>query len=126
MRRLKPILIHAVALLTVALCVNIARAEPETALAGKWNMVSTTQDGNDIAWSLSITFKDGTYGATLVADEGESTPKELKVDGSKVHMRVPYHGDEYDIDLKLAEGKLEGTWSGGGDSGKTKGQRAAQ
>ena len=41
-------------------------------------------------------------------------------------MRVPYHGDQYDIDLKLADGKLEGTWAGNGDSGKTKGQRAAQ
>ena len=59
------------------------------------------------------------------SDEGESAAKDFKVEGSKIHLRAPYEGEEYDIDLKLVDGKLTGTWSGNGDSGQTKGEKAA-
>jgi hypothetical protein len=50
--------------------------------------------------------------------------RNFKADGSKIHLRAPYKGEEYDIDLKLVDGKLVGTWSGNGDSGETKGEKA--
>ena len=110
----------------MALSIGIAQAQQNDQLTGKWNMVSTTPDGNDIAWTLSITYKDGTYGATMGGDQGETTPKDLKIEGSKIHMRVPYHGEEYEIDLSLKEDKLTGTWSGNGDSGPTKGEKSSK
>lgn len=112
--------------LTAALCVSLAPAQQSNPLVGKWKMVSTTDDGSEVRWTLSISYQDGKYGATSStdADNGESAVKDLKVDGSAVHFRVPYQGDEYDIDLKLVGNKLSGNWSGNGASGETKGEKA--
>lgn len=104
---------------------RMANAQQNEQLTGKWQMDSTTPDGNDVYWTLSITYKDGNYSATLGSSEGETAAKEFKVDGSKIHLRAPYQGEEYDVDLKLVDGKLVGTWSGNGDSGETKGEKAA-
>jgi|GEM_PF-2493591 len=110
--------------LAVILIAGVASARQSNALVGKWKMVSTTDDGSEVPWNLSITYEEGKYGATSSADGGEGPVKDLKVDGTSVHFRVPYQGDEYDIDLKLAGNKLAGTWSGNGASGDTKGERA--
>ncbi|MGI9071010.1 MAG: hypothetical protein ACR2JB_06720 [Bryobacteraceae bacterium] len=111
-------------LLAAVLCTGAADAQDHQ-LAGKWKMNSTTPDGNDVYWTLSITYKDGNYSATLSSDDGETSAKDFKVEGSKVHLQAPYQGDEYDIDLKLVDGRLVGTWSGNGDSGETKGEKTA-
>ncbi len=87
-------------------------------------MTSSTSDGGQIPWSLTIKFDDAGYSATASTEDGESPVKEFKVDGPNVSFKVPYHGDYYDIKLKLVEDKLAGTWSGGGDSGDTKGTKA--
>jgi|SRR4051794_29755467 hypothetical protein len=126
MRLVKLILCNSALFFALALCMGLVHAQQNEHLTGRWNMVSTTPEGSDIAWTLSITYKDGTYGAMIGGDEGETAPKDLKVEGSKVHMLVPYHGGEYDIDLSLKEDKLAGTWSGNGDSGPTKGEKAAK
>jgi hypothetical protein len=109
----------------LVLSAGMARAQKDSAVTGKWKMVSTTPDGNDVHWTLSITYKEGTYSATMGSEEGESAAKDFRVEGSKIHLRAPYEGEEYDIDLKLVDGKLAGTWSGNGDSGETKGEKAA-
>lgn len=101
-----------------------ALAQAPNALAGKWKMVSSTADG-DIPWTLTISYADGKYSATVTRNgEGEGPVKNLKVDGTSIHFRVPYEDSEYDIDLKLEGDSLTGTWSGGDNSGATKGQRA--
>ena len=39
-----------------------------------------------------------------------------------IKFKAPYGGEEYEIELKVTpENKLEGTYSGGGNSGKTTG-----
>lgn len=103
---------------------SMAWAQSSSGLAGKWKMTSVTSDGNDIAWTLSITNSDGKYAATVATPDGETAVKDLRVDGNKVHFRTPYQGEEYDIDLTLQGDKLNGTWSGNGDSGQTKGEKA--
>jgi hypothetical protein len=113
------------AFLTALLCTAVAQAQQDDQLAGKWKMHSTTPDGNDVYWTLSITYKDGSYSATLASDDGETAAKDFKVDGSKIHLRAPYQGHEYDVDLKMVDGKLVGTWSRNGDSGETKGEKAS-
>jgi hypothetical protein len=110
-------------LLAAALSTGIAYAQDDQ-LAGKWKMDSTTPDGNDVYWTLSITYKDGSYSAMIGSEKGEAAARDFKVDGSKIHLRAPYQGEEYDVDLKLVDGKLVGTWSGNGDSGETKGEKA--
>ncbi len=113
----------------LALCLMIllpsgaARAQQSDPFAGKWNMVSSTDDGNQIPWTLSITYADGKYSASATTDSGDNPVKDLKVEGKTVHFRVPYQGEDYDIDLKLVGEKLAGTWSGNGGSGDTKGEK---
>jgi hypothetical protein len=121
----KLITIYFGVLLALVLTTAMAHAQEDSAVTGKWRMVSTTPDGNDVHWTLSITYKDGTYSAMLGSGEGETAAKDFKVEGSKIHLRAPYQGEEYDIDLKLVDGKLSGTWSGNGDSGDTKGEKAS-
>jgi hypothetical protein len=103
---------------------SMAWAQSSSALTGKWKMTSVTPDGNDIAWTLSVTNSGGEYAATAASADGEMPVKDLRVDGNKVHFRTPYQGEEYDIDLTLQGDKLNGTWSGNGDSGQTKGEKA--
>jgi hypothetical protein len=110
----------------LALSTGIARGQKADPLVGKWKMVSSTPDGNQVPWGLTITYANGKYGATASSpsEEGEGPVKDLTVDGSKVHFRVPYEEEDYDIDLKLDGSSLVGTWSGNGSSGETKGQKA--
>ena len=114
-------------LVALALSTGIARGQKADALIGKWKMVSTTPDGSQVPWGLSISYANGKYGATASSpsNEGEGPVKDLTVDGSKVHFRVPYEGEDYDIDLKLDGSSLVGTWSGNGETGETKGEKVA-
>lgn len=89
-------------------------------------MVSVTPDGDQVPWTLSISDDNGKYTATIEGQEGQSTAKDMKVDGASIHLRTTYHDEDYDIDLKLEGNRLVGTWSGDGDSGKTEGTRAAR
>ncbi len=88
-------------------------------------MVSSTSDGQEIPWTLTISDENGKYSAVSTADSEDNDAKDLKIEGGKIHFRIPYKGEEYDIDLRLNGDVLTGTWSGNGASGETKGQRAA-
>ena len=112
-------------LAAIVLSTETARGQKTDPLVGKWSMTSTTSDGNEIPWTLTFSYANGKYSATSSYDQGEGPVKDLAVDGSKIHFRVPYEGDDYDIDLKLNSGSLVGTWSGNGMSGGTKGHKAA-
>ncbi len=109
----------------LAFYVGLCLAQQNSQLPGKWNMVSLTPDGDQIAWTLSIANGDGKYSATVDGNDGPSAAKDLKVEGSKVHFRTTYQDEDYDIDLKLDGDKLAGTWSGNGNSGETRGTKAA-
>ena len=87
-------------------------------------MVSVTPDGDQISWTLSIAHDNEKYTATIKGNEGQSAAKDVKVDGATIHLRTTYQDEDYDIDLKLEENRLVGTWSGNGDSGETRGTRA--
>lgn len=100
-------------------------AQANSSLAGEWKMVSSTGDGNEVPWTLTIQYKDGNYSATVSTGQGEAEPKNFKVDGDDISMGVDYQGEEYEIKLKHSGEKLIGTWSGNGDNGDTKGERAS-
>lgn len=118
-----------VALLAAAFTLS-AQSNTKTSdrdLVGKWKMISFSPDGDPIPWSLNIKEADGKLAATLdTENQGEAPARDFNVTGEKVHLKAPYEGEDYDIDLKLDAGKLTGTWSGNGDSGKTTGERATQ
>ena len=119
--RLRPIALWiAVTTFSLVLCF----AGQNSQVAGKWNMVSLTPDGDQVAWTLSIANNDGKYSGTVDGTDGQSPAKDLKVEGSKIHLRTTYQDEDYDIDLKLDGDKLTGTWAGNGSSGETRGTKA--
>ncbi len=90
------------------------------ALIGKWNMTSETHE-DPVKWTLVLKDDGGKLTALLATDEGEQPAKDFTFADGVLKFKAPYHDDYYDIELKAIAGKLEGTWSGGGDSGKTSG-----
>ncbi len=96
-----------------------------SSVAGTWKMVSETSDGDSIPWTLTLTQADGHWTASVGSSDGQPTSAtNLKVAGNTIHFQTQYQGNPYDIDLKLADGLLTGTWSGEGGSGKTSGKRS--
>lgn len=96
-----------------------------SAVAGTWNMTSQTANG-DLQWVLNIKQQGDTLAGTIKTPEGgEEALKEFSFKDGTLTFKAPYQGEYYDIAVKLADGKLEGTWSGQGDSGRTYGTKAS-
>ena len=93
-------------------------------LVGKWNMVSITPDGENLKWVLIIKEVEGKLTGSLASEDGEASTKDFSFADGVVKFQAPYQGEYYEIELKLADGQLNGTWSNGSDSGKTTGTKA--
>ena len=88
-----------------------------SAVAGVWECISVTPDGDEMHSTLTLTDSDGKLSATLVSDDGDWKVSDLKFDGKVLSFTVSRDAD-YTVSLKVEGDKMEGTWSGGGDSGK--------
>jgi len=106
-------------LLTASFCL----AQDNAALVGKWNMTSET-NGDPVHWTLVLKNANGNLTGFLTTDQSEQPAKDFKYDAGVITFKAPYEGQDYDIQLKPVGGKLDGTWSGGGDSGRTSGTKA--
>ncbi len=93
-------------------------------LVGKWNMVSITPDGESLKWTLIVREVDGKLTGALASEDGEASTKDFSFANGVVKFEAPYQGEYYEIELKFADGQLNGTWSNGSDSGKTSGTKA--
>ena len=118
-RLLRSLLAFCIATLLMA---AFAQAQDHKALAGRWNMTSET-DGDPVSWILVLKDADGKLTAVLASEEGEMPAKEMTYEGGVIKFKAPYQGQDYDIELKLVGDRLDGTWSGDGNSGKTRGTK---
>ncbi len=109
----------ALAFLTASFCL----AQDNAALTGKWNMTSETND-DSVHWTLVVKDEHGKLTGFLTTDESQQPAKDFKYDAGVITFKAPYQGQDYDIQLRLIGEKLDGTWSGGGDSGRTTGTKA--
>jgi redox-regulated HSP33 family molecular chaperone len=98
-------------------------AQDYKTLVGKWNMTSESS-GDPVKWTLVLKENDGKLAAALATDEGEQPAKDFTYTDGVLKFKAPYQGKFYDIELKATGEKLDGTWSGDGDSGKTSGTKA--
>jgi len=99
-------------------------AQDHKALLGKWSMTSETE-GDALHWTLILKdTDDGKLTASLVADDNEIPAKDCTFADGVVKFKAPYEGEDYDIELKADGDKLTGTWSGGGNSGRTTGTKS--
>ena len=113
------------ACLAIAPATLSAQSQADAAkLIGAWNMNSLTPDGDSVPWKLTLKQQDGKWAGSIASEQGENPISNVKIDGAKIHFTTPYQGEYYDQDLQLEDGKLIGTWSGNGNSGKTTGERA--
>ena len=117
---LRRVLVVCIMALATFVC---ARAQEQKDLIGKWNMVSET-DGDPVKWTLELKEVDGKLSAFLVTEDGEAAAKDFTYSEGVLKFKAPYQGEDYDIELRAKDDKLEGTWSGGGTSGRTSGTKA--
>jgi hypothetical protein len=99
-----------------------APAQDYKPLLGKWSMTSESS-GDPVQWTLTLKESDGKLTASLETDDGERPAKDLTYVDGVLKFKAPYQDVYYDIELKADADKLIGTWSGGGDSGKTSGTK---
>jgi hypothetical protein len=112
------------AICVVAMMTTVsALAQDYKTLLGKWNMTSETQ-GDPVAWILVLKESDGRLTAVLGAGDGSQAVKNFTYAEGVLKFKVPYQGEYYDIELKANGEKLEGKWSGNGESGKTSGVKS--
>ncbi len=117
--------LHRLVAICLLTCLAAAAllAQDYKPLLGKWDMTSET-DGDPVHWTLMFKETDGKLSATLVAGDNEVPAGAFSYTDGVLKFKVPYEGEEYDIELKSADGKLTGTWSGGGNSGRTTGTKS--
>jgi hypothetical protein len=92
-------------------------------LIGNWNMTSESQ-GDPVKWTLILKETDGKLTGDLATEDGKQPAKDLTYADGVLKFKAPYQGADYDIELKATADKLDGTWNGGGDSGKTSGTKS--
>jgi hypothetical protein len=109
--------------LAVIFLASLAIAQDNSALIGKWKMTSQT-DQDPVMWNLVVKEVDGKLTATLASDQGEAPAKDFTYEGGVLKFKAPHEGVDYVIELKLVGPELDGTWSGGDNSGKTHGVKA--
>lgn len=117
--------VTAVCLLTVLTVFSVS-AQDYKALIGRWSMASENEGGDPVNWTLVLKDSDGKLSGSLAAGEGEQIAKNFSYENGVLRFKAPYQGQDYDIELKVVAGKLDGTWSGGGNSGKTSGAKQQQ
>lgn len=111
------------ALSLTLLLVTLSAAEHDyKALLGKWSMTSETS-GDPVQWTLLLKEKDGALAASLSSEDGEQPATDVSYRDGLLRFKAPYQGAYYDVELRGSGDKLQGTWSGGGDSGRSTGRR---
>ena len=107
-----------------ALCLGLmvltvsAHAQDYKPLLGKWNMTSEST-GDPVNRPEHSQESEGKLTGFLSVGEGEQPAKDLTFVSGVLKFQAPYQDSYYDIELKVTADKLDGTWDGGGDSGKT-------
>ena len=122
------VMVHAIRYRAFVLCLAVmvlsvcAHAQDYKSLIGKWDMTSESS-GDPVKWTLILKESGGKLAASLVTEDGETPAKDFSFANGVLKFKAPYEGAEYDIELKQAADKLDGTWSGEQDSGRTWGTK---
>jgi uncharacterized cupredoxin-like copper-binding protein len=103
----------ALALLALATPVLAAGS----AVAGSWECISITPDGDELHTMLTVTEADGKLSATIKDDDGESTVSKVKFENNVLTFTVTRDAD-YEVTLNIDGDKMDGKWAGNGIGGK--------
>jgi len=103
------------ALTLVALAMPVLAAG--SAVAGSWECVSITPDGDELHTMLTVIEADGKLSATLKDDDGDWTVSKVKFENNVLTFTVTRDAD-YDVTMNLDGDKMDGKWAGNGIGGK--------
>ena len=80
-------------------------------ILGSWNCTSSTADGDDSTWTLTISQQDGKLVGT-VADSsvGDITVTDLKAEGDEATFTAGHDGATFAVKLTVKGSALEGTF----------------
>jgi hypothetical protein len=88
-----------------------------SAVAGSWECVSITPDGDELHTMLTVTEADGKLSATLKDDDGDWTVSKVKFENNVLTFTVTRDAD-YGVTLNVDGDKMDGKWAGNGIGGK--------
>ena len=107
---------YAVLALTL-LALATAALAAGSAVAGSWECVSITPDGDELHTMLTVIEADGKLSATLKDDDGEWTVSKLKFENNVLTFTVTRDAD-YEVTMNVDGNKMDGKWAGNGIGGK--------
>ena len=107
---------YAVLALTL-LALATAALAAGSAVAGSWECVSITPDGDEMHTMLTVIEADGKLSGTLKDDDGEWTVSKLKFENNVLRFTVTRDAD-YEVTMNLDGDKMDGKWAGNGIGGK--------
>ena len=108
--------------IAVLLLVPLAGAGDGAQALGTWDIVASTPDG-DIPSVLTLSDVEGVFTAEIeIGGAKREVSDEALADGV-LTLKVQYEGTLYDVEAKLDGDAMEGTWTGGGNSGTLKAKR---
>lgn len=109
--------------LFAALLAGTVEAQDFTQFTGKWNMTSET-NSDPVRWTMTVSGTSAKPEAMLSTEEGGQAAADVSYESGTLSFKVSYQGGDYTIELRYVNGKLDGTWRGAGESGKTTGVKA--
>lgn len=101
--------------LLVVLAAVLLAASP---VAGTWKMIATPDSGDESSWTLVVKEEGGKLTGTLSGEMGDYTLSDVKFENDTLSCKVTIDYDEFSVTAKVSGSKLEGTFKGGGMSGK--------
>jgi hypothetical protein len=99
-----------------------ALADDAAKALGTWDIVATTPQG-DMPAVLTLTEADDALKAEIELHGSKQPVSDEKIDEGVLTLRVQYEGTFYDVKAKIDGDAMDGTWAGGGESGKLKAKR---
>ena len=113
-----------VCLVVAPLCIATAQqgknASDKGSVDGRYEGTAKNAAGDIITVAFELTEKEGAMSGMIRSDHGDFTITGGSHKGEDVRLEFDANGATGTILLKLAEGKLSGTWSGGMMAGRWK------
>ena len=110
--------------LTILLFASVAAwAADNAAVVGQWDVVSTSDDGTPMNWTLTVKDDGGKLSGTLSGDAGEIPLVEAKLEGNTFTFKVVVNEATYTTEGTIDGGKFDGKYKGPDGAGTVKGTK---
>jgi hypothetical protein len=94
-----------------------------TDVVGTWDCISTTEDGSQSRWKIKVDESGGRLSGRAAGERGEYPLRDVSFTQGILTFKITLDMVDYSVKAKVEANKLDGTWSGGGETGSLKGTR---